>query len=183
MFESHITVENEIGFVEKCKLNNIKSVLIANDSGSNYINQSMTASFHKTNDFEFAFQQMKKISSLFKNVIRNKLEKIVSKKTKINFDYKYKEFHSKFIIKDFQHDEFLHIILSNGGHTSTNLSKGSNFRFFTTRDEKLHDFILKKLKSKFEYLGTIREVVVYDDNPNIDSNYICKECPLKKYVN
>lgn len=182
MYESHITVSEDENFIDICNFKKLKYVIIGDDTSSHMKNQRMTAVFHKTNDYEKAFCQMNEIASNFKNVIRRKLEKIVSKQTVIDFEYKYKEFHSKFEINSEEESEFLDIILSGGGQTSKNISKGSNFRFFTTRDEFLHDKILAKLKLSFNYLGTIREVVVYDDNPSIDSGYMCQDCLLKKYI-
>lgn len=183
MYESHITTECEKDeFINICNNNKLKSVIIANDTGSHLKNQQMTASFHKVKTYQEAYDQMISISKLFSDVIRMKLEKIVGKNTVIDFKYKYKEFHSKFKINKSQEIEFLDIIKKGFGNTSINLIKGDNFRFCTTRNEDLHNKTLPLLMDKFEYLGTIREVVVYDDNEFIDSNYICKDCPLKKYA-
>lgn len=183
MYESHVTmdVENEQEFLKICNDNKLKPVIISKDTGSNLKTQYMTAKFHKC-DYNEAYHQMMNIANLFKNVIRRKLEKIVNKNTIINFDFKYKEFHSKFEVDENGEDKFLTIIKTHLGHSSVNLMKGEKFKFFTTRDEQLHDQILIILKKDFKYLGTIREVVVYDDNESIDSNYNCKDCPLKKYV-
>jgi hypothetical protein len=59
------------------------------------LEQKMTSKFHNC-DYETAYLEMNNIANLFKKVIRKKLEKIISKNTIIDFDFKYKEFHSKF---------------------------------------------------------------------------------------
>lgn len=180
MYESHVTVDcDDEFFIEICKFNKIKPVIIEKDTGSYLLKQKMTAKFHNTS-YEIAIQEMNEIASLFPIVIRKKLEKIISKNSVLDFDFKYKEFHSKFEVED--EDLFDYIVLNNNGHTSFNSIKGLNFKFFSTRDEIEHEKILKILKEKFKYLGTIREVVVYDDNESLDSNWNCLDCPLKKYI-
>lgn len=180
MYETHVTVESNYDeFIEICTLNKLKPVVITDDTGSLMSEQKMTSKFHNC-DYETAYSEMNNIANLFKKVIRKKLEKIISKNTIIDFDFKYKEFHSKFEVID--HDFFKDIVLKNGGHVSVNKIKGNNFRFFSTRDEIKHNKILNLLIPYFKYLGTIRECVVYDDNESIDSNWRCQDCPLKKYI-
>jgi hypothetical protein len=187
LYESHITVDgmSPEEFSCLCIANKLKPVFIVNDTGSNQ-DQMMTAKFHRVQSREAAISQMDDIASLFSVVVRRKLELVIGRQSP-PIDYLYLEFHSKYLIHQHDTDCFLDIILSAGAHTSTNAFKLSAekdlfYRFMTTRDPVKHAMVLRELK-QFKLVNTIAECVVYDDNPNLDSNWSCFDCPLKRKIN
>lgn len=182
VYESHITVIDIHPniFRSRCQQLGVKSLLIEKDTGSNNLPQLMTAKFHNVKSYDKAFSEMMEIASNFKH-IRLKLEQIVSKNEKV--ECQYQEFHSKFELNKGDQEEFLKIVADNGAHSSVNtLQKHSGlFYFVTTRNEKHHERLIKSLHH-YKILSTIRECVVYDNNPSIDSGwYECKGCGFKTY--
>lgn len=179
MFESHITVNDSIdNFLEVCKTNGIKPVVIHSDSGSSAPQQIMTAHFHKTECLEIALNEMNHIADSFGKVIRRKLEQIIGKSTE-PLPFKYEELHSKFLVES-DLDEFLNIVEQFDSHSSVNSLKGSKYRFVTSRNANSHENLLSSLKGKWKYSGTIREVVVFDDNESLDNKWKCVDCPIKR---
>lgn len=179
MYESHVTVTNisEKHFLDKCSHLKVKPVIIKNDTGSN-IDQMMTAKFHKVG-YDLAIEEMSKIASNFPSVNRRKLEYIVGK-NKVVPPHKYLEFHAKFEVPAARLEEFSSIVRRNNGHTATNFLK-AGFAFATARSELTFNNILSRL-SGYKLINQIRECVVYDDNPQIDNNWECMECPLKAHI-
>ncbi len=178
MFESHVTVEmDKSDFFAICEKINVKAVVIEEDTGSDACVQMMTAKFHKTEDSDIAMSEMHQIASNFPNIIRRKLERIVGKRS-FSMDCKYEELHSKFVVPVDKSKEFVDRVLSLGGHTALNVLR-QGFRFVTSRNYFDHQKLIDVLKNEFELLGTIREFVLFDDNPLLDSNWRCFECPLK----
>ncbi len=183
MFESHITVEdidiNE--FQQICKEIKVKPILIEMDSGSNFKPQMMTRKFHRTNSSKVAEEEMNCIASNFRFVTRRKLEFIIKDKA---VPCLYYEFHAKFEIPKNRLYHFVAMVAELDGHTSRNslkieASPDSVYHFVTTRNEIQMQKLIKELKHQFKHLGTIRECVVFDDNPSMDVNWQCADCFLK----
>lgn len=173
MYESHITVNNftDEEFKLHCKELGVKPVIIEDDTGSN-TRQTMTARFHRTGLPEALFE-MNEIANYFgDNVIRRKLEKIISKNSEIP-PHLYLEFHLKFETSD---EKFASMVEAVGGHSSRNIAKNRKYQFATVRTLEGYER-LKRLN--YHLVGTIRECVVYDDNPGIDSGWCGCECGLK----
>ena len=126
---------------------------------------------------------MHKIADVFSgNVIRRKLEKIIGKYSAIP-KHEYLEFHSKYEIVIDQIELFRDIVERNNGHTARNILKDSDnpnsvFYFATTRTHENFKILTKAL-NRFKRLNSLMECVVYDDNPNVDSNWGCLECGFK----
>ena len=183
MYESHITVRmKRAEFLEICHDLGLKAVVIEDDTGSSAEQQMMTAIFHRCDDPKVALREMQDIAKKFYKVIRRKLEKIASKNDPVP-DCEYQEFHSKFYVPDHRLEKFKEMVLSNGGHTATNTMR-AGYRFVTTRDYEQHQKLVSELKwNNFEFFGTMREFVIYDDNPMLDDKWVCIACPLKGLKN
>ena len=115
--------------------------------------------------------------------IRRKLEKIVGKNSELP-KHLYLEFHIKYELENSRLDDFVNRVLKNGGHTSSNMLKLSEnpnlvFHFATTRTLENYRKLLYAL-SDFHRINTIRECVVFDDNPEIDTGWCGCECGLKQ---
>lgn len=192
MYESHITIEpiehNE--FVKLCKSLKVKPVIIVGDSGSDVALQMMTAKFHHTDSMERAMSDMMFIADQLEDATqkapaRRKLERIIKKKDKPT-DCLYLEYHTKFRIYKEYLRVFTPLVKELGGHTSINRLKfhdatGEYMIFATTRGESVMKDIIAKTRKWAFPLQTIRECVVYDDNPNIDSGWNeCASCLMKQ---
>ena len=118
-------------------------------------------------------------------VIRRKLERILKKNDKPT-DCLYYEYHTKFIIVKEYIKDFKNLIKGFGGHTSLNRLKfhsatGEYMMFATARDEDAARKIARIRNSHMHAVQTIRECVVYDDNPGIDSGWNeCASCLMKR---
>ncbi|RDJ35566.1 MAG: hypothetical protein DWQ19_12175 [Crenarchaeota archaeon] len=184
MYESHITVTNikDEEFKSVCQTLQVKPVIIEEDTGSG-VRQTMTARFHKTHDEKQAFDEMNELASHFGNrVIRRKLEKIVGKGEMP--PHLYLEFHLKYEVPKNRVKEFVNKVSVLGGHTSQNIIKQANgenvFQFATAREPEVYHRLRDELQ-EFNRINVIRECVVFDDNPNIDSGWAeCKECIIKQ---
>lgn len=183
MFESHITVsdiDSPAHFFETCQRLRVKPVIIENDTGSSEPRQVMTAKFHKTNSVEDAMQEVSVLAHGLRpfGVIRRKLEYIG-----IIDPHLYLEFHSKYAVSNERLDEFVADVASLGGHTATNINKPAPqgaYVFATFRSPDLFDRAVGPLTIRWgRAINTIKECVVFDDNPSIDSLWHCMECPLK----
>ena len=193
MFESHITIEpiEHNTFVKLCKSLKVKPVIIINDSGSNEPIQMMTAKFHNTDNIDIALSDMSFLSDQLvyalrdSRVIRRKLERIIKKKDKPT-DCLYFEFHTKFRIYKEYITKFKSIVNECGGHTALNRLKyhdatGEYMIFATARDESIMKNIVGATRKWAAPIQTIRECVVYDDNPGIDSGWNeCASCLMKR---
>ncbi len=180
MYESHITIQamDVKEFQEICKTIQAKSLVIDQDTGSNNLTQMMTAKFHNTQSYQVAYNEMQVIAGNFPNVIRLKLEKIISKGEEPK-DYLYLEYHLKYRVESMWRWNFLSTVDSNGAHSSVNTLKDDGTYFVTTRSEEKYKTIKERLKS-FKLLSVIRECVVFDNNPEIDSGWMgCKMCTQK----
>lgn len=180
MFESHITIQpiplEE--FTTVCNRIAAKPLLIENDSGSNYLPQMMTAKFHNTQNFQTAYCEMLNLAANFKDVIRLKLENIISKNEEPK-DYLYLEYHMKYEVNDF--DKFSKLVRILGGHTSSNRLRSGCF--VTVRTKEKYEEITRELK-QYELKSVIRECVVFDNNPELDSGwYNCLGCKKKEIYN
>lgn len=186
MYESHVTVEgiDQEAFEKICRTIGAKAVVIDMDTGSN-MKQMMTAKFHKTNDQFEALWDMTHIAAKFDHVIRRKLEYIIPKKHAPLPPHKYLEFHAKYELEFDQLDEFIDKVREVGGHTSRNVLKqfadGDRcYHFATARHQEVWDKMLEIL-SPYKRVNGIRECVVHDDNPDLDTNwYGCNGCFLKR---
>lgn len=170
MFEIHITATDE-DFEEICERNNLKSLLITEDTGSG-VDQKMMAKFVKSS-LEESLDCMHSISGLFSKVIRRKLEYIGKNPP----ECLYREYHSKFEVPAERESEFKAAVESLGGHSSKN-SRRPGFMFATARDRETYE----RLNGlAFRRLNSLQEFVVYDDNPGIDSNWRC-DCGIKDAI-
>lgn len=185
MYESHVTVEGltDETFLGICTELGVKPVIIESDTGSN-VRQMMTAKFHKTNNLLEAKHSMYQIGARFgKGVIRHKLEEIIGRRSELP-DHEYLEFHLKYEIHLDEIEEFVDMVLWSGGHTAKNtLKQTSNpktvYHFATARDLDAYNRLLVNLRD-YRRLNGIMECVVFDDNPQIDSNwYGCDGCAFK----
>lgn len=183
MFESHVTVTGIKApeFVRTCKELQVKPVLIEMDTGSG-ISQMMTARFHKGN-FEQTKAEVDAIAARFKTV-RRKIEVILGPKQPFP-KHLYLEFHSKYLVPRAQLDKFISLVEDNEGHTSRNSFKmepslGNFYHFVTTRDEAKMRHLHTILRD-FRLINTIRECVVFDDNPSVDKHWNeCGDCGIKQ---
>lgn len=184
LYESHITVDglDEDQFVKICKSLSIKPVLIDRDTGSG-VKQMMTAKFHRGSEAQ-AVQEMNSLAQHFPNILRLKLETIVPPSQHAPDDHLYLEFHSKFIVPEYELDSFVDWVESMGGHTSKNSLKyeaaeGMAYYFATTRDEATMRAIIRN--SPYELVNTLRECVLLDTNPDIDRYWCaCGGCGIKQ---
>jgi len=193
MYESHITLDSYgisiERFKEICRIAKVKSLWIENDSGSDYLVQPMSKCFYQ-DTFAGTFIKVQRTKNLFESyglkVIRVKIEEIIrpNEARKDEQEILYREFHSKFHVPLDSKEKFLYIVGSYGAHTATNSLKSPDYFFVTTRDEKLHSDLVKELETVgFKRTNSIKEYVVYDSNPQIDTKWAkpegCYECPLK----
>lgn len=184
MFESHVTVTSESSetFKNTCKELGVKAILIEQDTGSNNVDQLMTAKFHTTDQYDVAFQEMEKIASRFKNPIRRKLERIISKYEQPE-NFLYLEFHSKYELRYDQVETFLSLVRDAKAHSSTNTFQRNDgiFYFVTARDEKKYQQLRFALR-QYKLVSTIRECVMFDSNPDLDIGWHqCQDCQMKKH--
>jgi hypothetical protein len=189
IYESHITISGlpEISFREKCISLGVKPIHIVNDTGSNGLPKLMTGFFHKDKTESQAFREMWVASIKFgdKYVIRRKLELILGRNQKPPKHHQYLEFHLKYIVPHYNVSNFLNEVQLLGGHTSRNYYKptdshGNYFVFVTARSEELSWKLQQNLSNKYALANLIRECVIYDDNPSIDTVWNCMECPIKR---
>lgn len=192
MFESHVTIEkvNKEYFIDICHKIGVKPVIIKDDTGSHITTQMMTAKFHKTDDLVTAISEMFSISECFDGVIRRKLEFIIPNSDEIPKEIKkrikYFEYHLKYSVPKNSVDFFRNMVKECGGHSSRNIAKDTrnDYVFATAREiEVKHELIRKLGYAGFDLGWVIREAVIYDDNEDMDSNWRCYECPLKRIEN
>ncbi len=184
IYESHITVDvDSIEFQLLCKKINVKPIIIEMDTGSNHKIQLMTRKFHYTDDWQVAKHEMDFIASHFSKVIRRKLEFIVGKHTTLP-THLYQEFHAKFELKFEDLNNFIKIVTNFDGHSSRNslrsLSDDNIYHFATSRNLVHFKNMLKGL-SQYRLISSIRECVIYDDNPGMDTAWSCQSCFMKNY--
>lgn len=188
MFESHITVNmNRNKFKSICKRLNITPICIKDDTGSKLSTQLMTRKFHYHNCVPDVIQEVLDLSSEFTDVVRRKIEVILGKSNNINeigVPILYYEYHLKYNIPSQHIDEFKKLVDQCGCHTAKNIFKQGvhkhntrQIRFVTARSESAMNLARDTL-SKYPQMGTMMEAVIYDDNPTIDSEWVC-DCPLK----
>lgn len=181
MYESHVTVSNlnDTEFIAACAKLGVKPVIIEGDTGSHQ-RQMMTARFHKTNNQEQALKEMHGLADQFDHVVRRKLEKIVAKEMPSHL---YLEFHLKYEVDKADLDEFILTVMEAGGHTSRNMVKQTQndltvYQFATARSEEVFQRLLVNLSS-YRRINVIRECVVFDDNPLMDTGWCGCECGFK----
>lgn len=184
-YESHITV-SDISveeFKSRCSLIGAKPVVIVGDTGS-APHQMMTSKFHRS-DLDTAKSEMLSLSSHFGKVVRRKLELVVPWVFDVDFEPLYLEFHLKYSVPESTIPEFKSQVASLGCHSSENAAQsktpepGNRFVFCTARSKEVADLALTGL-SKYNLVGKIREVVVFDDNPGLDHGWSpCFSCMLK----
>lgn len=191
-FEIHITVkdlkmEEKESFVEFCKSEGLKPVMIVLDKG-NYINQPMITAPIKCSDFDEAKKEVEKMANKLRNegfiVVRKKME--VSPKEESYFhtpvienSKPYFEWHGKVQVNDV--DRLKSLCEGHGGHISRNsLKTDGTLRFVTVRNyegskefyeqvENIHH-ILKE--NEIELLKQEYELCIYDNKEELDSGWI-----------
>lgn len=188
MYESHITVEmNREKFVSLCQKINVKPVIIEDDNGSSMPIQMMSAKFHKVDTQEEAIEEMNEIATIFGEcVIRRKLELILGQR-KPPEQYLYLEFHSKYLLSVSTIEQFQYLVVKCGGTYSKNTlkvpeEKDKVFMFANARSGDVFSKLTGELQQLAKLVNTIRECVIYDDNPHIDSFYgNCGSCAIKEF--
>lgn len=188
MYESHITVQgiDYEDFAAICSRLGLKPIHIQMDTAAG-IDQMMSSRFHKTTKDQ-ALTELHGFADAFPGVIRRKLEMVIGKNTPIPPDFLYREFHSKFLMREEALSTFLDFAVKSGVHTSRNASKpapgpGMVYHFASTREEAPMTQFLRSLPEEYKFVNSIAECVIFDDNPSMDTNWNCFECPLKQRIN
>lgn len=172
-------------FKVTCGYCGLHPIIIEHDSSSDSPVQMMTRRFHKTNYLDQAIREMLEDSLNLTNVIRRKVELILKADSPLPEHYKYVEIHLKFNILPEDKEWFSYVVTSYHGHTSNNSLKDDTEVFATFRhDVLIANFMYfweRQFPKRGEFISKIREVVLYDDNPELAGGWSpCMDCLLKK---
>lgn len=191
-FEIHITVndlkiEEKESFIEFCKSEGVKPVMIVLDKG-NHINQPMITTVIKRKDFQEAHKEVERLVTNFKNngftVVRKKVE-ISPKETTyfhqpiVKNSTPYFEWHGKVEVDDVPMLKTL--CAGHGGHISRNsLKADGRLRFITVREYKGSEPFYERVEhihrildeNGIELLKEEFELCIYDSREELDSGWI-----------
>lgn len=190
-FEVHITfsdlkIEEKESFVELCKSEGVKPVIIVLDQGD-YINQPMTSGIIRRANFLEVKEKMEKMATKFQNkgftVVRKKVE--ISPKEESFFhqpivknSMPYFEWHGKVEVDDLDR---LKKLCEGHGHISRNsLKSNGRLRFITVREYESSKQFYERVdnvhrilnENGIELLKEEFELCIYDSRVELDSGWI-----------
>lgn len=191
-FEFHITVndltfEEKESFIELCRVEQVKPVMIVLDQGE-YINQPMITGIVHSADYEEVKNVIEEVVAKFRDneftVVRTKVE--IPAKEETYFDQPmlaqskpYFEWHGKVYVDDVV--RLKQLCADSGGHISRNsLNANGKIRFVTVREynssekfysrvEKIHNILQQ---NKIELLKQQYELCIYDSREELDRGWI-----------
>ncbi|MGX9707249.1 hypothetical protein CLV36_101401 [Laceyella sediminis] len=191
-FEFHITVNDltladKDAFVELCKSEQVKPLMIVLDKG-NYINQPMCTGVIKRADFHEAKKEIDRIANVFQEhgftVMRTKVETSPNEETYFHqpltkHTKPYFEWHGKVEVEDVAMVKRLCEGL--GGHISRNsLNANGKVRFITIREYKSKETFYDRVQkihailqaNEIALLKEQYELCIYDSREELDSGWL-----------
>jgi hypothetical protein len=193
-FEIHVTVKDlkideKESFVEFCKSEGVKPVMIVLDQGD-YINQPMISAVIRHDSFQEANEEIETLATKMQNkgfsVVRKKVEISPKKETYfyepvVKNSKPYYEWHGKVLVDDV--DMLKKLCEGQGGRISRNsLNADGKKRFITVRDYEGSKPFYERVENIHRILdandiGLLKEeyeLCIYDSREGLDSGWIAQ---------